>query len=198
MNVSLNRPVKRDLSSSFSVRGRSISDGVISVRMLHYEKQNLGKNYCCNLTELSKNAEILIQVRLWLRHKRDLEQSIRFSAMSSSRLTRLTKYSLLGVTVLPPVGLGESNHRSKINDHWPLLETLFCLEKDAGMVVWPPINRELVVTILFRVSPQFSGEVSAGCVHTLKKRGFHQIISLTIQVLAVSIHRGVNRSRLQI
>ena len=151
---SLNRPIKQDLSSSLSVGGRSISDGVISVRMLHYEKQNLGKN-CRILTEMSKNAEVAIQVRLWLRHKRDQEQSIRFTAMSSSRLTRLTKYSLLGVTVLPPVGLGESYHRSKINDHWPLREALFCLEKDAGMVVWPPINRELVVKILFRVSPQF-------------------------------------------
>ena len=66
------------------------------------------------------------------------------------------------------------------------------------MVVWPPINREPVVTILFRVSPQFSGEVSAGCVHALMKRVFHQLINLTIQVLAVPFHRSVNRSRLQI
>ena len=176
--MALNLLIKQNLSSSLSVGGRSISDGVISVRMLHYEKQNLGKNYCCNLTELSKNAEILIQVRLWLRHKRDLEQSIRFSAMSSSRLTRLTKYSLLGVTVLPPVGLGESNHRSKINDHWPLLETLFCLEKDAGMVVWPPINRELVVTILFRVYLRFSREVSAGCLACTVEESFSVNLSV--------------------
>ena len=51
VNGSLNRPIKYDLSSSLSVGGRSISDGVISVRMLHYEKQNLGKN-CCNLTRV--------------------------------------------------------------------------------------------------------------------------------------------------
>ena len=61
--MALNLLIKQNLSSSLSVGGRSISDGVISVQMLHYEKQNLGKN-CCNLTELSKNAEILIQVRL--------------------------------------------------------------------------------------------------------------------------------------
>ena len=65
------------------------------------------------------------------------------------RLIRLAKYSLVGGTVLPTAGLGQT--LSTVVD----IGVLTLLYQGVGTAVWPATSRGVVVVILSPVFPQW-------------------------------------------